>query len=152
MKLRAHHGVNAVGADKNVSRNFDRAAVAPAKERDYSARRLREADKPVPFADSVGTRALTNGRQHDAMQHAAMDGVLRKFVPGIAAAEFGNDVLAELVDVAKFPRLDADRLDRIDDIELRQFTNRMWQDVDPHTQRFQLLGDIEGDELDAAPL
>src|ERR1700731_4000377 len=100
----------------------------------------------------VSEPALTNGRQHDAMQHAAMDGVLRKFVPGIAAAEFGNDVLAELVDVAKFPRLDADRLDRIDDIELRQFTNRMWQDVDPHTQRFQLLGDIEGDELDAAPL
>jgi hypothetical protein len=102
--------MNAIRAHQDVTRHLNQGLVAAAEACDDSGRRFFEAFKPMPFAHRASARAVANSCKHDAVQHAAVYGELRQIVAGIAPAHFGNNVLTELVDVAKLSRFDADCL------------------------------------------
>src|ERR1700722_1642239 len=144
--------MNAVGAHQDVARHLNQGLVAAAETCDDPGGRFLEAFKAMPFAHRAGTRPVANSREHDGVQHAAVDGELRQIVAGIAPAHFGNNVLTELVDVAKLARFDADRRYGVEEVELRELAGGVRQDVDADAERFQFLGDVEHDKVDAAPL
>src|ERR1700686_1050431 len=130
--------MNAICAYQDVARHLNQGLVAAAEARDDSGGRFFEAFKAMPFAHRAGARAVANNREHDRVQHAAVDGELRQIVAGIAPAHFGNNVLTELVDVAKLARLDADRRYGVEEVELRELAGGVRQDVDADTERFEL--------------
>ena len=75
-----------------------------------------------------------------ALQPAAMDGELRDLVARIGAARLAPDLLAEPVGVDQLVGADADRIEPVEQPELRQLLDRVRQRVDADAELAHRVG------------
>ena len=137
MEVRAHGGVDAVGADQDIGlgRLDDRTVAVGEARRDLAALLLEARDAPAEL-DAPRAQHPLGGAIEDHLQLAAMDGELRPRQAGMAAARIGPDRLAMAVGVAQLARLDGGGGQRRLQAEAREDAHGARLDVDADAERF----------------
>mgnify|MGYP003136857680 CR=1 FL=1 len=145
----AHGRVDAVGGDQQV--RLDRLALsAPVDEaRRHPLPVLLELRQPPVGADARPPEPFASRLVEDHLQPAAVDGILRPAIAGVAAARLAPDLLAVPVGVDQFLGLDRRRGEPVGEAQFRQFAHRMRQQVDADAERSDLRHRLEQRDLDA---
>ena len=134
MELAAHRGMKAVRPHEN--RAAHRLGVFEQRLR--AARVLFDADAAVTETHRVRSQPALDRVGQDLVQVGAMDGEMRVFVAGEAAAGLGEDGLAVPVEIGEFARLDAIALQGRLEAQRGQLPDRVRQHVDADAERPEL--------------
>ena len=152
IEVRAHGGVDAVGADQDVGlRRLDGIAAAVDEAGDDLAALLLEGREAAAEPDLVRAQHLPGRLEQDHLQLAAMDRELRPRQAGVPAARIGPDRLAVAVGIAQLARLDAGGGERRLHAEARQDAHRARLDVDADAKRLELAHRIEDFDVEPCP-
>ena len=92
------------------------------------------ADQPPISARCRCTETFGRCLPQHGVQPAAMDGELRHVVAGVQASRLRPDRLPEMVGIGQLPRPYADRVQTGQQIQGREFADRMRQRIDADTQ------------------
>ena len=107
------------------------------------------AGQPPTGAHSRRPETLGRRLPQHGVQPAAVDGELRYIVPGVQPAWLRPDRLPEMVGIGELPRPNPDRVKTGQQIEGREFPDRMWQGIDADTEGLRLCGGLQHLTVDA---
>ena len=142
-----------VGADQDIAAcGADMRAAAIEEIGGDAGLVLGEGAEPVPGMDARFAEPRPRRGIDHALQPAAMDGELRIVEAGIGAARFAPDFLAEPVAIEQLIGADRDRIEPVQQAELRQLLDGVRQRIDPDPELADLVGLLEHLAVDAASL
>src|SRR6266516_2458328 len=126
-----HYRMNAVGADERVAaRGRSMRAVAVEEIGAHAGFVLAKVAEPMAGVNARFAEPRAERLIDDGLQPAAMDRKLRHLITGVGAAQFAPDLLPEAVGVEQLVGSDPDRVEAIEQPQLRQFLDGMGQRVD----------------------
>ena len=129
--------VNAVGADQRLAGQDFPCPGGILERGAYMVGVLDVADQPPIGAQCCLTKTLSRCLPQHGVQPATVDGELRHIVPGVQPARLRPDRLPEMVGIGELPRPYADRVQTGQQIQGREFPDRMRQGIDADTERFR---------------
>ena len=96
----------------------------------------------------IRSETTADGIQQQHLQRAAMDGVLRDGITGIQTTGFGPDESAVFGVITQDPRAYGTPIERIRETEISQRLHRVRQQIDPDTERPDLIDSFEDPHRD----
>jgi hypothetical protein len=150
VQLRAHRGVDAIGADQHVGRlNHETTGPPVPQLHRHPSIAVLEALNSQPGPDRVSTKATPHSVQQHHLQFTSMDRVLR---PAVASGQTpwlnANPATEAVVRDQRFGR-DAGGRQFVGQPKRDQLTSGVRKDVDADTERPQLPSGLNDSHLDA---
>src|SRR5262245_31692734 len=124
--------MNAIGRDQPIatySHGLLRT-VAPSERRGDPMRVLRHLAQLMRGMNMVRTDPGSSCLIEHPLQLATMDGKLRIIITSLETARFTPEFLAEAVGVDQLRGANRDAIERLQEAEICQFLNRVWERVD----------------------
>ena len=146
-----HYRMNDVGADERVAaRGRSMRAVAVEEIGAHAGFVLAKVAEPMAGVNARFAEPRAERLIDDGLQPAAMDRKLRHLITGVGAAQFAPDLLPEAVGVEQLVGSDPDRVEAIEQPQLRQFLDGMGQRVDADAELPDGVGLLVQFAIDAA--
>src|SRR6476469_2341119 len=123
--------MNAIGADQDVAlRGRTLRAVTVEEIRGHAAFVLAKGAQSMAGMDAGLAEPRPHRLPNDRLQPAAVDGELRDIIARVRPAQLAPDLLPEPISVEQLVGSDADRVEPLEQPELRELLDRMRQGVD----------------------